>query len=260
MLEAFQSTRSHILLALFYANIAHAELFYTASSARVQHGLLTTSPATCPVVQDGYTSNSFPWTHEPTCVDTTVLKDDDTSFDVHATFCTYTNANYNNGRGISFIVTPEVAASITNEAFGLGIGGLEGQVGEEMGMWEVKRTESKGQGLFAKPNIARIFAGESIIISTPMLIVAKDLLHTSSTTKTEFVLKTAIDQLPDRSKKLVKQLRGTRGNRLADVIEGNQITVKWPWTDEVPQLLALAPEVAVSSQVQHVLVMATGEL
>jgi hypothetical protein len=60
------------------------------------------------------------------------------------TFCTYTNADYNNGRGVSLVVTPEVAASVTMETFGMSIGGMEG-VGQGH-PWDEKEGEGHEHG------------------------------------------------------------------------------------------------------------------
>jgi hypothetical protein len=145
------------------------------------------------------------------------------------TFCAYSNTDYNNGRGVSFVVTPEVAASVTFETFGMAIGGLEAQIGEEMGMWEVNETKDRGLGLFAKKDIGAIFAGESLITKTPVLFVQKDLLET---------------------KKMIEKLaRSWGGAEAFDITMTNAQEVTWPWVDDVPKLLAITPEVAVSSQV-----------
>ena len=234
----------HVATALLLST-ARAEHFDTAISPVVQDGLVNTAPTTCPVAQDGYTSNTFPWTHNPTCVDAVLPSSDDTDLDIHQTFCTYTNARYNNGRGVSFVATPETAASVTSETFGLGIGGLEGQVGEEMGMWEVKETESKGLGLFVKKDVAAIFAGESVIVKTPVLFVSEALLQTPSTPGRETLLSSAVEQLPAQTRDMVLSLDRS-GDSIQDMISTNGIAVKWPWVDDVPKLLAVVPEVAVS--------------
>lgn len=234
-----------LLLASLLACTATAELFQTASTPAVQDGIVRRAQTTCPVAQDGYTSNTFPWTHNPTCVNAVLPNEDGEGLGIHRTFCTFTNSNYNNGRGISFVVTPEVAATVNSETYGLGIGGIEGQLGEEMGMWEVKQTKEKGKGLFAKKDIAAIFAGESLIVNTPVLFITKQLLETPSTARRQLVLKKAVEQLPQKTREAVEKLARNKKGGAQDIIETNGITVKWPWEDEVPQLLAVTPEVAV---------------
>ncbi|KAF2026862.1 hypothetical protein EK21DRAFT_102934 [Setomelanomma holmii] len=234
-----------VLLAFLFSSRATAELFYTAISHTMYDGLINKAPTVCPVSQDGYTSNTFPWTHYPTCVNVVLPSKEEEGLGVHETFCTYTNTNYNNGRGISFVVTPEVAASITFESFGMAVGGQEGQIGEEMGTWEVKDTNDRGKGLFAKKDIAAVIAGESLIVKTPVLFVARSLLKTLSTTRRELVLSRALEQLPEKISKTLKNLaKSWDGSEAFDVIKTNGLEVKWPWVDDIPQLLAVTPEVA----------------
>jgi hypothetical protein len=236
-----------VLSALLFLSTSTAELFAIAVSPAVQDGLINKASTTCPVAQDGYTYNTFPWTHSPTCVNVVLPAADGAGLGVHQTFCAYSNANYNGGRGISFVVSPEVAASITFESFGMAVGGLEGQIGEEMGMWEVKDTEDRGKGLFARKDLAAIFAGESVIIKTPALFVSRQLLETPSTGRRELVLSRALEQLPEKTRKMVKDLaRSWGGSEALDIVKTNGVDVQWPWVDEVPQLLAVTPEVAVS--------------
>ncbi|RYO36402.1 hypothetical protein AA0111_g3072 [Alternaria arborescens] len=158
------------------------------------------------------------------------------------TFCTYTNADYNNGRGVSLVVTPEVAASVTMETFGMSIGGMEGVVGENMGMWEVKYAGEKGKGLFAKKDIAGIFPGESLIVQTPVLFVARPLAETKD--RPQHVLKQAVEQLPAETREMVKALDVNIDGSVEDIVLTNGIGVKWPWVDELPELLAVIPEAA----------------
>ena len=233
--------------ALAITSTVNAELFYTPQSLAIQDGFINKAPTTCPVAQDGNTINTFPWTHNPTCVDVVLPTEENAGLDAHQTFCAYTNADYNNGRGISFVVSPEVAATVTMETFGMSIGGMEGQVGEEMGMWEVKEAGVKGKGLFARNDVGAIFPGESVILQTPVLLVAKELLGTPSMSGKQFVLKKAVEQLPRKTRETVKKLDVNIDGSFEDVVATNGVSVKWPWVDKVPELLAVIPEVAVSS-------------
>lgn len=237
-----------VVSALLFSSITTAELFLTAVSPVIQDGLVNKASITCPVSQDGYTYDTFPWTQEPICVDAVrEVGEGNVTSAHHQTFCAYTNIDYNNGRGVSFVVTPEVAASVTFETFGMAVGGLEGQIGEEMGMWEVNDTKDKGKGLFAKKDISAIFAGESLITKTPVLFVAKELLATEFTEQSELVWSIAIVRLPEQTKRMIEKLVKTWGGAEAfDITMTNAQEVNWPWVDEVPKLLAVTPEVAVS--------------
>lgn len=229
------------------ARTTRAEFFYSARSPAIQDGLINQPATTCPVSQDGETTDTFPWTHNPTCVNVDMAnEEEDTETVTQQTFCAYTNVNYNHGRGVSFVASPEVAASVTMETFGMGIGGMAGQIGEEMGMWEVKQAGVRGKGLFAKKDVAAIFAGESLIVQTPVLFVAKTLLETPRTTTTQLVLKKAVEQLPGKTRQAVKKLDVNVDGSIEDIVVTNGVDVKWPWVDDVPVLLAVVPEVAVS--------------
>jgi hypothetical protein len=109
--------------------------------------------------------------------------------------------------------------------------------------WKVRLVK-----LFVKQDVAAVFAGESLIIKSPALFVSKQLLELPSTTQRELVLRLAIEQLPEKTRGAVKLLAKSWGGAEAfDIMKTNGVEVKWPWVDEVPQLLAITPEVAVSS-------------
>lgn len=205
------------------------------TSPFIQDGLVNAAQNSCSAAQDGYTYSTFPWTHYPICIDTKSEK-----------FCTYTNADYNGGRGISFVVSPHVAASFILETFDRALGGLDGQFGEELGMWHVQDTQEKGRGVFARKDIAGIFAGESIMLKVPVLFVAKELLETATEAQKELLLDRAIENLAVKTSKIVRTLARTWGGPQAiDVVRTNSLEIKWPWVDEVPALLAVTPEIAV---------------
>lgn len=235
-----------LLPTLLFAKLATAEHYSAPTSQPIQDGLIRALPSTCPVAHDGSTFHSFPWTHEPSCADVVLPEDDKLRSATKHKFCVYTNTHYNNGRGISVVVDPGVAASMTSESFGFGIGGLDGQLGQEMGMWEVKETLEKGKGLFAKKDIASIFAGESIIIQTPVLFVSKRLLQGTPSAEKERILGEAILRLPAATRQNVSQLEKFHDHAIEIALTTNGIAVKWPWVDETPELLAIIPEAAVS--------------
>ena len=128
----------------------------------------------------------------------------------------------------------------------MSVGGLDGQMGEGKGMWEVKKTEKKGNGLFAKTKDDKILAGESIILQTPVLFVSKDLLTAPAATKRQLVLNKAVEQLPRETRETIMKLNNPRDDSVQDTISTNGITVKWPRDDDVPELLVVTPEIAVS--------------
>lgn len=215
-------------------------------SAVIQDGLTHKPASTCPASQENQPWYTFPWTHTPTCVDVVFADDPEdgsAGLETAQTLCAYSNARYNNGRGVSFVATPDVAASVTMEAFGMAIGGLDGTVGREMGMWEVRDAGEKGKGMFVKGDIGLVFAGESVVLHTPVLLVSRALLDAKRTLATSRVLRSAVEQLPAATRDAVLELSG--GPELEQLVATNAVAVKWPWVDEVPELFSVVPEVAV---------------
>jgi hypothetical protein len=60
------------------------------------------------------------------------------------------------------------------------------------------------------------------------------------------VLKQAVEQLPTKTREMVKKLDVNVDGTVEDIVMTNGIGVKWPWVDELPELLAVIPEAAVS--------------
>ncbi|KAF2251968.1 SET domain-containing protein [Trematosphaeria pertusa] len=223
-----------LLVPLLLATRATA-LFETGSSPAIQDPLVNPPPTTCPVLQDGITSNTFPWTHNPTCV-TAVLPStgDHGHLGVHQDFCVYTNTNFNSGRGISLVTTPEVAAELMSETYSP----FFEEVASESS-WEMKETASKGMGLFAKRNIK---AGETLILKSPALFIARDALDTPSRSRRRLLIETAVKQLPEKTRELVMVLSRRGGqSEYEDIIHTNSHRAKvWDGSSH----LVLVPEAA----------------
>jgi len=115
----------------------------------------------------------------------------------------------------------------------------------------MKEAKDKGQGLFATRSIA---AGDTIILKAPVLFVSKEVLATPSRARKNLLLRTAVEQLPEKSRGLVMGLStGGRGGErdvgdvqeelIGDLVGINAVRVK-VW-DGVGHLVVV-PEVAVS--------------
>jgi hypothetical protein len=237
-----------LLPTLLLATYATA-LFQTGSSPAVHDPLTKPLPTTCPVVQDGATTNTFPWTHNPICVKAVVpLPEGNGHQGTHFHFCVYTNTVFNSGRGLSLITTPESAAELTADVFSpyfddtLNVDSL----------WEMKDVKGKGKGLFATRPIT---AGTTLIFKSPVLFVSKEALAISSRQHRSLLLRTAVNQLPEESRRLVMELSiGGRGGErdvgdvteelIGDLVGVNAVRVKiWDGTSH----LAVVPEAAVST-------------
>lgn len=228
---------SHLIIPLLLATPTTA-LFPTGFSPAIQDGLVRQAPNTCPVAQDGSTSNTFPWTHNPTCVQAVIPSAGDHGhLGVHQDICVYTNTAFNSGRGISLVTTPEVAAELMSTVFEPYAADVAGE-----SAWEMRETEGKGKGLFAT---RRIKAGQTLILKSPVLFVSKPALETPSRQRRHLLLTTAVNQLPEKTREMVMGLsRRGGGFEIEDIINVNSVRVKvWEGTSH----LVIVPEAAVSS-------------
>jgi hypothetical protein len=250
-MSSFQlfSPRYAYLATLLLVTQATA-LFQTGTSPAIQDPLINPPSTSCPVVQDGATTNTFPWTHSPICAEIIVPSpESDAHQGMQRNFCVYTNALFNNGRGLSLITTPEVAAELTAEVF-------SPYFDESPNYnlpWEMKEATGKGKGLFATRPIT---AGDTLILKSPVLFVSREMMATPSRQHRSVLLRTAVSQLPEESRKLVMELSsGGRGGEgdvgdvaeelIADLVGVNAVRVKgWDGTG----LLAVVPEAAVSTK------------
>lgn len=239
-----------ILPSLILLAARASALFQTGTSPAIQDPFLNPPPTTCPVLQDGATTNTFPWTHNPTCVDA-VLPSRDAAQQhtgTHRQFCVYTNAAFNSGRGLSLVTTPETAAELTFEVFAP----YFNDTVNVHAPWEVRDAEGKGKGLFATREVA---AGDTLILKSPVLFVSKEVLGTPSRARRNALLRTAVEQLPEERRKLVMGLSvGGRGGTedvgdvvedlIRDIVEGNGIGMR---VGDGSAHLMVVPEAAVSA-------------
>jgi hypothetical protein len=252
MFQTSTQSRSYILPTLLLATSATA-LFQTGSSPAIQDPLINPPPTTCPVVQDGATSNTFPWTHIPLCVDAVLPSPEgDSHQGIHRDFCVYTNAAFNNGRGLSLVTTPETAAELTFDVFSP----YFDDTPNFDPPWEVKEAKGKGQGVFATRSIA---AGDTLILKSPMLFVNKEVLVTPNRARRNLLLRTAVEQLPEKSRNLIMGLStGWRGGEedvgdvqeelIGDLVSVNAVRVRvWDGVGH----LAVVPEAAVSAALSN---------
>lgn len=135
------------------------------------------------------------------------------------------------------MTTPEVAAELMSETYSP----FFEEVASESS-WEMKETASKGMGLFAKRNIK---AGETLILKSPALFIARDALDTPSRSRRRLLIETAVKQLPEKTRELVMVLSRRGGqSEYEDIIHTNSHRAKvWDGSSH----LVLVPEAAVSS-------------
>lgn len=182
------------------------------------------------------TFDTFPWTHNPTCVHAVIPSG--VGSGQHQDFCVYTNAAFASGRGISIITTPEIAASLTAESFAPYEKELEGPI-----LYEARETDGRGIGLFATQDIA---AGTTLILKHPVLFVAREALNTPSRTRRQLLLSKAIEQLPEKTREMFLNLARSRGGpEINDIIQTNSMRMKF---EDGTGHLGVVPEAAVCNQ------------
>lgn len=229
---------TRLLLGLsLYTQLASvtSALFATGSSSAIQDPFVNPPRSVCPVAQDGTTSNTFPWTHNPTCINLVLSSSDGAGRGVHQDYCVYTNVVFASGRGISLVTTPEIAASLTAETF-------QPYLETEFEVpYEAKETEDRGIGLFASKDIK---AGETLIKKAPALFVAKDVLASPSKTRRSLLLGTSVKQLPEKTRReFMGLVKSMGGEEVEDRVLTNGFGVKvWDGTSH----LVVVPEAAVS--------------
>ncbi|KAF1994318.1 SET domain-containing protein [Amniculicola lignicola CBS 123094] len=180
----------------------------------------------CKVNRDGATTTSLPWTWEPMCV-SGISADTDSDFDEEEelrkwTYCVYTNGEVMGGRGVSLVTTPEVAAGLMMVDFA-----DEDEDGNPLPdreedlkhLYEVKDTQDKGKGVFAKQDLA---AGDIIMRTSPILFVARSALQDLEAKQRAKLLDQAVSQLPSTSQNLVLDLaRSHGGDPITDILKTN---------------------------------------
>lgn len=214
------------------------EAEHIGSSPLIRSPFTNPLPNVCPVLQDGSTSDTFPWTHPPTCLPLVLPSLDDSHTGTHRTFCVYTNTEFNNGRGISIIAAPETAAELSNEVYEAAVG----RTREQSGQWEARKTKGKGLGLFAKKEIE---AGETLSLESPVVIVSQEALSSVSHSRRKTLLEKAVEQLSETTREMVMNLSRRGGDgEVEDIINVNAIRAKvWDGTSH----LLVIPEAAVST-------------
>ncbi|PVI04231.1 SET domain-containing protein [Periconia macrospinosa] len=234
-----QAWTIHLLAHILFTTQANA-LFRTGISPAIQDPVTNPPLKICPVAQDGATSNTFPWTINPTCLQTVIPdeKQDHGHIGTHETFCVYTNTEFHAKRGISLITTPEVAAELTYTTFE-----PYESLSADPAPFAQKHIEGKGEGLFATRDISE---GDALMLNSPVLFVHRHALETPSRQRRHTLLRTAIDQLPKKTKDSFMALSRQGGEyEIEDIINVNSMRVKvWDGSSH----LVVVPE---ASRVNH---------
>ncbi|TGJ81252.1 hypothetical protein E0Z10_g7516 [Xylaria hypoxylon] len=121
-------------------------------------------------------------------------------------YCTYTNALFNNGEGVSFIATAESISHITNRsAFR-----SEVSVPKIDGPYREAKILGKGQGLVVTKAVR---TGQTLISRTPALVVGANTVKTLKRDELDDLLVRAVDNLPSMHRDDILELSTHDGAR-----------------------------------------------
>lgn len=166
-----------------------------------------------------------PWTHEPYCihpVEKTLLG-----------FCTFTNADFMGGRGLSLVTLPDLAQAIM-ERTTMAMSAAEAAAQEPYSFEKLfpraryveKLTEDRGRGLFATEAIK---AGETIFLDYPALLISRDSVEVFEPEERIRMNWMALLQLPDAGRGEVRDMAsdGKYKDELDNLVTMNSLGVQY---------------------------------
>ena len=188
----------------------------------------------CPRVIDGTVGPNpadwGPWTHQPYCANSTE-------------FCVFTNAIFQGNRGISFITTPETAASSVEVLTALQSSLDPRLVREGVNKpWEVRDLPGRGKGVVSTRRIAK---GEVIMVDYIGALAEADFPSRVKRTEGNNLLQRAMDQLPDPERVLSLARSSKTGSPVPeDVMRTNTFATEITGRT----LMALFPQISVRAR------------
>ena len=136
------------------------------------------------------TSSYTPWTHKRQC-----LEDEEN----YQEYCVYTNANFANGRGISFFTSREIAKRVESLPAFLQQGIHDNANQFDDPSWEIRNIPGRGNGLFATRTLYR---GDEIIVATPVGVYHSQAFSADRLTGYQYLRKT-FDQIPNATREVI---------------------------------------------------------
>ncbi|KAF2200361.1 SET domain-containing protein [Delitschia confertaspora ATCC 74209] len=158
----------------------------------------------------------MPWTRNPFCIP--VKSDSD-----QEEFCTYTNNGFAQGRGITFITTPNVAVSVSVSQHLKGDQTPQNEENERIPhpLYEPRETSGRGIGLYATTSI---HAGQIIMLSSPVLVINRNALDQLSRSLRHKLQRKALAEISAETRKIFFSLaRSKGGEEIDDIIQTNSI-------------------------------------
>jgi hypothetical protein len=185
------------------------------------------APAQAQVPESPYA----PWTHKKQC-----LEDDEN----YQEYCVYTNANFANGRGISFFTTRSITKQVESLPAFVQQGVHDNTNKFDDPPWEVRNVPGRGNGLFATRTLHR---GDEIIAATPVGVYHQDAFIPDRPIGYEYLRKT-FDQLPNATREIIlRTAANNQGDPIMERINTNAFLGEF---EGAPHFL-FYPETAVGS-------------
>lgn len=190
------------------------------------HGML------CPLpLDDDASSNPTswgPWTHRPYCAS--------------SAYCVYTNSRFHGSSdyGVSFISTPEVAASsldALHSSFSMPLAVIRDTNGTGSAAYRVVDIPGKGKGVVAGRKINR---GSVFMVDYASIIAAVEFPEKMPRFQGHMLLERAVEQLPD-PQRVLSLARSSSADRavMEDVMRTNSFSITLndiPWMGLFPQI------------------------
>jgi hypothetical protein len=221
------------LAALFLSEfrLAHGRVLDTGICSWNRSGVLFASVLSiCPVpIDDVSTSHSgdfFPWSYAPYCLNGTEIP----SFS--SRFCVFTSTQFRGNCGISFITTPELAASVVSALDDSCVpprirdhpsGPLYTGDGRSKA-YDIRDLRGRGKGAVARRQILR---GEVIMALFPAIIIRADFPQALNMQQRRRILKRSLNQLPTDQQAVVLSLaHSTGGELIEDILHTNAYVIE----------------------------------
>ncbi|KAF2840497.1 SET domain-containing protein, partial [Patellaria atrata CBS 101060] len=179
-----------------------------------------------------------PWTYKPFCVYSTTH--------TNVEFCTYTHIPFRRMHGVSLIVEPHIAATLTSSLPDPDVSWdpqrdpFEAGALHEPPAYVVQDIPGKGKGVVAQRKIRR---GEMFMVDFPVLVAGVKFPEVLSVRQGSELIKWAVMQLP-RPELVLELGRSVGGGVVEDVLKTNVFALEIEGTPH----MALYPEI---SRINH---------
>jgi hypothetical protein len=151
-----------------------------------------------------------PWTNVPSCSRTYGNQ-----------YCTFTDSKFSNGRGITIITTPDIAAELSTLTALVENSSLQRSASQP---YVAQNIPGKGVGLVATRTL---FTGDMIFAHPPASLHHNGIFQSMPWREKEFVIRESINSLPSETRKMWWDLdwQGSRDDLVEDIINTNSFKV-----------------------------------